>query len=192
MNSTNRALNRGLVFVIGLLLLVAGGGVAAGALVPGVRGPVVRAAKSASGPTSDALSSQQPAILWGVAAASLILIALLVLFVVRQGRGHTATLVTAASGSLVIEAKVAEELLKETLSRDPAIVSVGVAAFRVRSQSVLRVTAQTRRGASPVDVRSTIDRAVAEWHTVLGAETPVVIQIVAGVRTRISGASRVA
>jgi hypothetical protein len=206
MNSTNRFLNRGLVFVIGLVLLVAGGAVAVGALLPDVQQPITQGAKDAKAPTSDALSGGQPWILWVVAAAALVLILLLIWFIFRQGHGRTATLLRVdgsasgsrakgagtAGGSLTIDAKVAEQILEESLKRDPSIVAVDVVAFEIKKQSVLRITAQIRRGASPVEVRTTIDRAVADFDALLGQDVPVVIQIVGGLRAQMGTTARVA
>ncbi|MWV48038.1 hypothetical protein GRS96_01960 [Rathayibacter sp. VKM Ac-2803] len=195
MTTTNRFLNRALLFVVGLVLFVAGGAVAAGSLLPDVQQTVSTAAEDATQPTADALSAQ-PWILWVTAAVALVLILLLVRFIVRQGRGRTSTLLrvgsgAASAGSVTIEAKVAEQVLEEALSHDSAIVSVDVTAFEIRRQNVLRVTAHTRRGVSPVQVRRSIDTAVRRWDALLGEETPVVIQIVGGLRTRVSGAARV-
>lgn len=201
MTSTNRFLNRLLVFVVGLVLLVAGGAVAAGALIPDIQKPVADGAENAQGPTSDALSGGTPWILWVVAAAALVLIVLLLWFVFRQGHGRTSTFLNLESGkgagspnggSLTIDAKVAEQVLEEALAREPAVVSVDVTAFDVKKQNVLRITVQTRRGTSPVDVRHAVDRAVSQWDALLGTETPVVVQIVTGIRSRASGAARVA
>jgi len=199
MNSTNRALNRIVVFVIGLLLLLAGGAVAVGALLPDVQQTVSQAASDAEGPTTDALSGGQSWILWVVAAASLVLIVLLAWFALRQGHGQTGTLLSVDEGSrrdqttggrLVIDAKVAEQVLEEALADTPGIVSVDVTAFRVKRESVLRVTANARRGVSPVDIRRTVDEAVKHWDGVLGTETPVVLQINGGLRTQLSSATR--
>ena len=64
--------------------------------------------------------------------------------------------------------------------------------FRIRNENTLRLTAHARRGASPVDLRRSIDSAVAEWDGVLGTTTPIVIQIVSGLRTKFAGTNRVA
>jgi hypothetical protein len=200
MTSTNRFLNRLLVFAIGLVLLLAGGAVAAGALIPDVQKPVADGAKDAQGPTSDALSGGQPWILWVTAAAALVLMLLLPWFIFRQGHGRTSTLVTVESGkgagsptggALTIDAKVAEQVLEEALSREAAVVSVDVTAFEVKKQTVLRVTAQTTRGASPLDVRRKVDRAVSQWDALLGTEVPVVVQIVGGIRSQTTATRRV-
>ncbi|SMH48667.1 hypothetical protein SAMN06295885_3093 [Rathayibacter oskolensis] len=39
--------------------------------------------------------------------------------------------------------------------------------------------------------RRSVDAAVRRWDALLGEETPVVVQIVAGLRTRTTGAARV-
>lgn len=196
MTTTNRFLNRALLFVVGLILLLAGGVVVVGALLPDVQRSVSTAAQDATDPTTQALTGQ-PWILWVSAVVALVLILLLVRFIVRQGRGRTSTLVRVSSrgvdgaGSVVIDAKVAEQVLEEALTRDPSIVSVDVTAFEIRRQNVLRVTAHTRRGVSPVQTRRAVDTAVRRWDALLGEETPVVVQIVSGLRDRLSGAARV-
>jgi len=200
MTTTNRFLNRLLLFVVGLVLLLAGGAVGAGALFPDIQETVSTGAEDATQPATDALSGGQPWILWVTAVVALVLILLLVRFIVRQGRGRTSTLLrvgsgsgsgTPTGGSVTIDAKVAEQVLEEALSHDPSIVALDVTAFEVKHRTVLRVTAHTRRGVSPMRTRRAIDDAVKGWDAVLGEETPVVIQIVSGLRTRMSGSARV-
>ncbi|PPF11567.1 hypothetical protein [Rathayibacter sp. AY1A5] len=200
MTTTNRFLNRLLLFVVGLVLLVAGGAVAVGSLLPQVQENVSTAAQDAADPTSQALSGGTPWILWVIAGVALVLILLLVRFIVRQGRGRTSTLLrvgsgegagTPTGGSVTIDAKVAAQVLEEALSQEPSIVAVDVTAFEIKHQKVLRVTAHTRRGASPARTRQTVDQAVRQWDALLGEETPVVIQIVSGLRTKMSGTARV-
>lgn len=200
MTTTNRFLNRLLVLLIGLVLLVSGGAVAVGALVPALHDPVVRAARDAVSPTAKALSGGSPWILWIAAAAALILIVLLLVFVFRQGRGRTGTLLRreergargSSSGAVVVDAKVAEQVLEEALARDRDILSVDVTAFEIRRRSILRVTVQARQGASPVELRRTVEDAIAEWDALLGAEVPVVVQFVRGLRARVAADARVA
>jgi hypothetical protein len=201
MTSTNRALNRLLVILVGLVLLVAGAAVAVGAVLPDVRSAVAGAASDAKGPAGDALSGGQPWILWVVAAASLVLILVLAWFALRQGHGRTGTLLRRApgdgadsptGGSLVVDAKVAEQMLEEALGHDSSIVSIDVTAFEVKRETVLRITAVARRGVSPVVVRRSVDDAVARWDRVLGTEVPVVVQITGGLRSSMSSETRLA
>jgi hypothetical protein len=199
MNSTNRFLNRLFVFVVGLALLAAGASVSVGALLPDLQETIGRAAESAVAPATDAITAQ-PWVLWAAAAVAVVLIVVLLWFVLRQGGGRTGTLLrvdegpsrNARTGSVTVDVKVAAHVLEEAVSRNPDVVSVDVAAFRVKRENALRLTAHARRGASPVELRRAIDSVVAEWDGVLGAETPIVIRIVSGIRTSLAGTNRVA
>lgn len=198
MNTTNRALNRALILVVGLVLLVAGGAVAAGALLPDVKDTVSGSASDARGGVSDALDGGQPWILWVSALVCVVLIVLLAWFSFRQGRGRTGTLIEqtgrrdgqATSGHVVVDVAVAEQVLEEALSGTAGIVSTDVTAFEVRGSTVLRVTANARRGASPMDIRTAVDDVVRRWDALLGAEIPVVVQINGGLRTQMVAATR--
>lgn len=201
MTSTNRALNRLLVIVIGLVLIAVGVALGAGSLLPDVQSTVSGAASDAKQPVGDALSGGQPWILWVVALAALALIALLAWFALRQGHGRTGTLVrieggtggsTPTGGAIVIDARVAEQLLESSLGDDGGIVSVDVTAFEVGHVTTLRVTAVARRGVSPVAIRRTVDEAVSRLDAVLGTEVPVVIQITGGLRSSMSSETRLA
>lgn len=199
MTSTNRFLNRLFALLVGVILLAAGAALAVGALWPDVQQTVSQAATDAVAPATDALSGGAPWILWVVAAGALLLIALLAVLMLRQGRGRTGTLLDVREGAergrptgghVIIDAGVASTVIGEALSAEPGIVSTDVSAFRVRRQTVLRITANARRGASPVELRRTIDRVVEQWDALLGEPVPVVIQIVGGVRSRLSAETR--
>ena len=199
MNDTNRGLNRLLVFVVGLVLLLAGAAVAVGALWPDVQQTVSDGASDVTGQVTDALSGSQVWILWVTAVVCLVLIVLLIAFVVRQGGGRTSTLLdlseaddshSPTGGHVVIDAKVAANVLEEALSNAPGVVSADVVAFRIKGENVLRVTVDARRGASPVDLRRAVDEAVSRWDDLLGTVTPVVVQINGGLRTQMSSATR--
>lgn len=201
MTSTNRALNRLLVIVVGLVLIAAGVALGAGSLLPDVQSTVSGAASDAKQPVGDALSGGQPWIPWVVALVALVLIVVLAWFALRQGHGRTGTLVrleggrdagSPTGGSVVIDAKLAEQLLVDALRDDPAIVSVDVTAFEVARGTTLRVTAVARRGVSPVAVRRTVDEAVTRLDAVLGTEVPVVIQITGGLRSSMTSETRLA
>lgn len=200
MNSTNRFLNRLFVFVVGLVVFAAGAAVSVGALLPDVQKTIGDGAQSAVGPTTDTIDAQ-PWVLWVAAVAAVLLIVLLLWFVFRQGRGHTGTLLrvdeqtsrdTPTGGSVTIDVKVAAQVLEEAIARHPDVVAVDVTGFRVKKENTLRLTAHSRRGASPVELRRAIDSAVAEWDAALGTTTPVVVQIVSGLRTKFATTNRVA
>lgn len=200
MNSTNRFLNRLFIFVTGLVVLAAGAAVSVGALLPDVQKTISDGAESAVRPATDTIDAW-PWILWVAAVVALLLIVILLWFVFRQGRGHTGTLLrvdeessrnTPTGGSVTLDVKVAAQVLEEALSRNPDVVSVDVTGFRIKNENTLRLTAHSRRGASPVELRRAIDAAVAEWDAALGTSTPIVVQIVSGLRTKLSSTNRVA
>lgn len=199
MNSTNRFLNRFFILVVGLVVLAAGAALSVGALLPGVQRTISENAERAVGPTTDTMDAQ-PWILWVAAAAAVLLIVILLWFVLRQGRGHTGTLLqvdeqptkgTPTGGRVILDVKLAEQVLEEAIGRNPDVVAVDVTGFRIRKQSTLRLTAHARRGASPMELRRDIEAAIHEWDAALGTSTPVVVQIVSGLRTRLASTNRV-
>lgn len=198
MNDTNRALNRAFVLVVGLVLLLGGALVAVGALLPEVQRPVADAAEQATGPTTDALEAQ-PWILWVAAAVALLLVLLLLWFVLRRGGGRTGELLVVpvqderpGSGTVTVSTKVAAQAIEEALSEEESLVAVDVVAFDVKGTTVLRVKADARRGASPADVRRTVEAVVERWDEALGQQTPVVVEIAGGLRTSMASSTRLA
>jgi hypothetical protein len=199
MNSTNRFLNRFFILVVGLVVLAAGAALSVGALLPDVQRTISENAERAVGPTTDTMDAQ-PWILWVAAAAAVLLIVILLWFVLRQGRGHTGTLLqvdeqptkgTPTGGRVILDVKLAGQVLEEAIGRNPGVVAVDVTGFRIRKQSTLRLTAHARRGASPMELRRDIEAAIHEWDAALGTSTPVVVQIVSGLRTRLASTNRV-
>jgi hypothetical protein len=199
MNSTNRFLNRFFILVVGLVVLAAGAALSVGALLPDVQRTISENAERAVGPTTDSMDAQ-PWILWVAAAVAVLLIVILLWFVLRQGRGHTGTLLqvdeqptkgTPTGGRVILDVKLAEQVLEEAIGRNPDVVAVDVTGFRIRKQSTLRLTAHARRGASPMELRRDIEAAIHEWDAALGTSTPVVVQIVSGLRTRLASTNRV-
>ncbi|MBF4570526.1 hypothetical protein ITJ57_17300 [Plantibacter sp. VKM Ac-2880] len=199
MNSTNRFLNRFFILVVGLVVLAAGAALSVGALLPDVQRTISENAERAVGPTTDTMDAQ-PWILLVAAVAAVVLIVILLWFVLRQGRGHTGTLLqvdeqptkgTPTGGRVILDVKLAEQVLEEAIGRNPDVVAVDVTGFRIRKQTALRLTVHARRGASPMELRRDIEAAIHEWDAALGTSTPVVVQIVSGLRTRLASTNRV-
>lgn len=194
MNDTNRAVNRLFVLVVGLVMLLGGGVVAVGALLPDVQTAVSDGAEQATGPTTDALSGGLPWVLWVSALAALVLVVLFVALVVRQGGGRTGTLLRVPSkgsgsgvgGDVVVETKTAAAAIEAALKEDDAFVSSSVGTWRVKGTTVLRVAVDVRKGVSPRDAHGRIDQVVAAWDEVLGEKVPVVVQLDGGLRSQLS------
>ena len=218
MNTTNRALNRIGIFLVGLVLLLAGAAVALASALPEWIDRWMSVSATADSSTSDFLQStevngMESWVLLALPAACVLLIVLLVVFIFRQGNGRTRALVSddvattsaaknaknaktdknpgsTGSGTVTIDGKVAEQSIQDALDNHPGLISSQVGTFLVKRIPTLRITANTRRGVSPKDVRTYIDEVVAAWDATLGREVPVVIQITSGISTRAARATR--
>ncbi|PJJ63805.1 hypothetical protein [Compostimonas suwonensis] len=199
MNSTNRVANRLLIVVCGLLLLIVGAAAAAVALVPmirdgwdDIRGPVREqvAAWLQQTPLGDTgISWIMPAVL-GLLAIGVIV---LIVFIARQGRGHTRIAIsepTGEHGSTVVDAAVAEHAVQDSLTAHPEFVSSHVSTYRVRHTVVLKVSVTCRRGVSPKDAAALVESTLSALDELLGRELPALIQISGGFRSRATRATR--
>ena len=90
----------------------------------------------------------------------------------------------------MIDGAVAEDAIQHALDHHPGLISSTVSTYRVRRTPALKITANVRRGVSPQEIRSFIDDTVTAWDTALGRELPVVIQINAGLITRVAKSTR--
>jgi hypothetical protein len=199
MNSTNRALNRTLLLVAGLVMIGIGG---TAILLAGSQ-PFAEAWHSAAPAVTATVEGwllATPLAALGhswllVAAAVLLLIAVaaLVTFALRQGGGHTRRLLdepATAAGSTVVEAGVAEQLLGVALQARPELLSSRVSTYRVRGQSVLKISVTCRRGVSPAETARTLESLLVSLDEQLGARIAAVIQLGGGFRVRASSSTR--
>jgi hypothetical protein len=193
MNDTNRGLNRALLVITGLVLLALGGAVAVAAAVPEWARGWATASTTVGDWLAGAVASTPVAVnghswlLIAGGALAVIAAVLLVVFVVRQGRGHTRTLATRSDeGEVAVDAGVARSVIEAALAANPGIVSSSVSAYRVRSTPALKIAVSVRRGASPTDIREYIDGVVTQWDALLGTETPVLITVAAGLSSRLA------
>ncbi|RFA06946.1 hypothetical protein B7R21_17685 [Subtercola boreus] len=201
MNSTNRGANRAVILLAGLLLLAVGlAGLAVGAL-PTVRTGFADQAPGVLGTVTDALKATPLAAtghswLWIAAAAiAAVFIVLFVVFIVRQGRGHTRELLAQAPtehGRTVVDSSVAEQLLQDALSSRPELVGSHVSTYAVKGTSVLKVSVSCRRGVSPADAKDLVEEQLLALDALLGTSVPTLIQISGGFRVRTAGATRLA
>lgn len=199
MNSTNRAANRLLIFACGLLLLVVGAAAAAAVLVPFVRD----AWKDSSGQVTDQVGTwlQQTQlsgvgvswILIAVVALLVIAIIVLIVFISRQGRGHTGVAITEPTSehrSTVVESAVAEHAIQDALDAHSEFVASHVSTYKVRRTPVLKVSVTCRRGVSPKDAASIVESKLLALDHLLGRELPALIQISGGFRSRVTKTTR--
>jgi len=199
MNSTNRAVNRLFVFVIGLVLLVVGSVAAAAVLIPAVRAGW----KDATGPVTDQVSAWLQQTPLGDTGVSWVMPALLVLaviaiilsivFIVRQGRGRTGVVVTEPTsehGTTVIESALAEHALQDAIGSRAEFVASHVSTYRVKRTPVLKISVTCRRGVSPKDAATIVEDAVRALDELLGRRIPALVQISGGFRSRVTSTTR--
>lgn len=205
MNTTNRALNRTFLLVVGILLLAAGAAAIALAVIPGW----AKAWKSFSATLGDTVGTalkntafsgtEHSWILFLVPVAALILVILFLAFILRQGRGRSHALLGAHDKSLggssapegvVIDATVAEKLIGDALAEGTDLLASAVSTYRIRGGVALKITASPRRGMSPHDVQRSVEQTVTAWDGLLGRELPVLVHINGGLRTKVAKATR--
>ncbi|QYF73261.1 hypothetical protein [Cryobacterium sp. PAMC25264] len=199
MNGTNRLLNRALVLVIGLLAVALGAAAVALVAVPDFMRAWARTAPDVTAGLTELLAGTavgDTGASWVPFAALLIAVLVtagLVLFIARQGRGHTERLIEAdptADGATIVDAAVAEEMLTAALHDRPEFRAVTVSTYPVHGSPVLKISATVRRGVSPRDAITVIETAVHGLDTVLGAEVPVLVRLGGGLQSRLTGRAR--
>ncbi|WP_299166596.1 hypothetical protein [uncultured Arthrobacter sp.] len=201
MNQTPRTLNRVLLAVFGLALMLAG----ALAMALGVPA-VARWWQSVAGQAGEAiagvlaattLSGQRDSWLWIVVALLMILLVILMFaWVANQGKGRSGTLAyddddQPVPGSVTINAAVAEQALKAALSERVDLVNSAVSTYEFRGRPALKVRVSPRQGVAPQVVAEEVSALVLALDAVLGVQTPVLISISSGARSRFTRAERV-
>jgi hypothetical protein len=190
MNTTNRALNRLFVLVVGLLLLAAGALAVAVATVPAVTSQWKRTAAALAGDGAPswvrdpAVGRASPLVL-GVAAAAAVLIVLLLVFIAKQGHGRTAAALEQRTGTTVtrIDLAVPKALLEQHLRDRPELAGLRISAYEVRGTPMLKITARCSRGASPAAVSAAIGGAIRDLEQIVGTDVPAFVQLTGGFRT---------
>lgn len=199
MNNTNRVLNRILIAVIGLLTLLIGASLVAVATLPAIRdaygstAPGIHDAVTGwlkTMPLFDTGSS------WGwvfVLALLVLIVILLLVFIFRQGHGRQGILLTdetTQAGTTVIDSNVAEQAIQDDLDGRHEFVASRVSTYQVRGTPVLKISVTCRRGVSPRDVTTMIEKTLTAFDTMLGRQIPALIQISGGMRARLSRTTR--
>ncbi|MHC6593804.1 hypothetical protein [Arthrobacter sp. C152] len=202
MNSTPALLNRILLAALGVILLAVGVLLLLLATVPAV-GPWWHhwAAGSWEGINQAFNSTRFPgrseSWLWIIVAlALLVLMGLVVAWIAQQGKGRSNLLAAEfdpgeVPGDVRIGGGVAEQALKQALEGRPDLAGAAVTTYDVKGSPALKVRLMPRQGVAPHLLAAEVSGLVAALESVVGKETPVLIHIGAGARTRFSRAERV-
>lgn len=189
MNATNRFVNRSVLFLIGVLLLVAGAtALAAGVLVGGdpprwLRRPaaeMVAGWESARGGTWQvpAIGEVSTLLLLAVAAA-VVLAVLLVVFLIsrRRGRSKTVLDVDTVTGRTTVDRNVVDAVLTEPLIRRPDVLSARTGTYRVGQTRAVELAVTVRPGAPLANVVAAAEAAIGEWDELLGSRIPILLHL---------------
>lgn len=204
MNNTNRALNRVVIFLVGLVLLVVGA--AAGALVfwPWWASRWEDAGRTAETAVTDTLeatpmSGADYSWLLPVAVAVLLVIVIVMITIIANLGGGGSREVyrkpiserDGSSDRLLIDTSFAAEALKNSLDKRPDLVSSTVGAFTVKRQPVLHVGVTPRQGVSPRLIAQETDTLVNSLAMVVGDAPAAILTIHSGLRAKLGRDQRV-
>ena len=158
MNQTNRALNRILLALTGLVLLAAGAATAAAGILPD--------AAAAWPPTGSSLMDHAGSLLasaplpgparswWAVAGVAALALAagLGIAWIASQGGGGTPRVGRESDGgrgTTVVETGLVSAAVKQALDGNRLVLGTSVTAWETKGTTGLRLRLQARQGASP-------------------------------------------
>lgn len=220
MNGTHRGLNRALLGVLGLALAAAGAiAILAGtspAFAQRWTATGTELWASVQGSLAAAKVPGADISWWSVAvlAALVIVAVLLVCWIASQGTGRSNQLAQQDSnsdteragagsdttGKTTVDTAVAAQAIKAALADNTQVLATSVQSWTNKawnntsggSNSGLKISIQTRKGASPVEVMAAVDHLVEGLDQLLGFRPPVLVRIKAGTRTLFARTERVA
>jgi hypothetical protein len=186
MTSSNRTLNRVILFVLGLVAVVVGLAMGAGVL------PAVRDALQPYVTFPDRVEVPA-ASLWVVAAVCLVVAVLALVWVLTRGRGGTAIAVREAAGDDEVTVNVAlvRDVIDHELAAVHDVVSSKVDLYTVRKHRAARLRVGVRRGGDAVTVLDAVDSAIATLDRTLGRQVPILVHLTGGTRSPVSKVTRV-
>lgn len=217
MSRTHRGFNRILILIFSLIFLAAGAAVLLSGLWPEAARIWRRsteqlwqwAGEAFRATTFNAGDWRSNWVWIAILAAIVLAVIVLLWWVFSQGGGHTSLLLkqraqgATGEGQLEVRQDLAAESLKESLEDDPRILASSVSAWdlgrkakaaRAGSQvNALKVSVQSRKGASPREIAEVVETSIRGLDRVIGelGPVPVLISINAGARTGWSHQHRV-
>lgn len=189
MNATNRVTNRVLLFLTGVILLIAGAAsLASGLFSAGdppvwIREPVAAASDAwvtAAGWTVElGAIGAVPALLLIAAAVVVVLAVLLLVFICTRGRGRTKSVlwIDADEGRTTVDTSVADAVLTAPLLDRPDVLSARASTYRVKKTRAIELAVIVRPGASLANVVSAAEAAISDWDALLGSRVPVMLHL---------------
>lgn len=197
MNNTNRAVNRTVLLILGIVLIAIGGGVATAAAWPAageVWGSAASGVESWTQQAFEATAISGTQLTWvtvAILAAIVLLIALLVALAVRSIRGRKRTPLHATGsesdlGRITVTEGFASDALKNALAERDEILSARVTANDIKRQPVLHVSITPRQNTSPLRVAETADQLVTNLGVLTGQHLTTYISVHSGLRAKLA------
>ncbi|MFF7291093.1 hypothetical protein ACFY9N_01035 [Microbacterium sp. NPDC008134] len=197
MNATNRALNRVLLLVIGLLLLALGAAGIAIASWPTAAEIWKEAGRNAESWFDQAGAATRiagGAASWigiGALAAVVVVIVLLILALgsVIGRRSKTAIRSSGAQnalGRVTVTESFVSDAVKNSLARRDEILSASVTANDIRREPVLHVSVTPRQNTDPRELVDHVDQLLTNLATLTGRDTAAYVSIHTGLRARLA------
>ncbi|HKU34955.1 MAG TPA: hypothetical protein VJP90_05350 [Paenarthrobacter sp.] len=197
MRNTNRALNRLMLAIVGLVLTGAGAVVFAVGVLPSAASTWTATGAFAANQARNLMDSAPlagPVRSWWVVAGIAVLLLGAVLCVVwlsRQGGGRTPVLGRqshGAEGATVIDSGLVALAVQEAFADNKQVLSTSVSAWESQRGTALRLAVEARHGASPRELADAAEELVREIQAWMGHPIPVLIRITSGAR---SGVARI-
>ncbi|WP_341955747.1 hypothetical protein [Microbacterium sp. LWH13-1.2] len=197
MNNTNRALNRVLLLIIGLLFLALGAVGIAIMSWPTATDIWTSAGKDARSWLDQAIAATAIAggsLSWigiGAVAAILVVVVLLILALtsIAGRRSKTAFRSTGAQnplGRVTVTESFVSDAVKNSLATRDEILSTQVTANDIRNTPVLHVAVTPRQNTDPRELVDHIDRLLTNLATLTGRDTETYVSVHTGLRARLA------
>ncbi|CAN7261525.1 MULTISPECIES: hypothetical protein [unclassified Microbacterium] len=197
MNNTNRALNRVLLLIIGLLFLALGAVGIAIMSWPTATDIWTSAGENARSWLDQAIAATAIAggsLSWigiGAVVAILVVVVLLILALtsIAGRRSKTAFRSTGAQnplGRVTVTESFVSDAVKNSLATRDEILSTQVTANDIRNTPVLHVSVTPRQNTDPREVVDHIDRLLTNLATLTGRDTETYVSIHTGLRARLA------
>jgi hypothetical protein len=196
-NNTNRALNRVLLLIIGLLFLAIGAVGIAIMSWPTATDIWTSAGENARSWLDQAIAATAIAggsLSWigiGAVVAILVVVVLLILALtsIAGRRSKTAFRSTGAQnplGRVTVTESFVSDAVKNSLATRDEILSTQVTANDIRNTPVLHVSVTPRQNTDPREVVDHIDRLLTNLATLTGRDTETYVSIHTGLRARLA------
>lgn len=194
MRTTNRAVNRGVLLLAGLLLLAAAT-VAVLVLLPETREATLASLAEVRAQLERAVAAQGSVTVHAVGLVAAALVAVLaIVAAAARGGGRTQAIRDGGGtlpGTLELTVPFLQDVLRDQLGTRRELLGVDLSAWRDGGRTALLIRVQTRSGTDPGEVVTAVEDAVRAIDGLIETRQTVLVRLTSGARVAMSGADRV-